>query len=225
MTVSHLSFVRALGSREKGKEGVVLKRTGSTQPGCNFCGLLDQFVCVRCGRLVSDLCGTWRQRWLFVKDTYLGYVHPKDGRLKCVMLFDSEFSVSSGTYSTGLHHGLHISNLSRQIVVKSWTKRKIQEWNSYIRDVALARDVARDFTQKNRHNSFAPQRNNVHARWFVDGSSYMSAVADALEAAQEEIFIADWWLSPEIYMKRPCVEGDHWRLDKILERKAVSILN
>lgn len=57
--------------------------------------------------------------------------------------------------------------------------------------------------------------------WFVDGSSYMSAVADALDAANEEIYIADWWLSPEIYMKRPIVEGEKWRLDKILQRKAV----
>lgn len=52
----------------------------------------------------------------------------------------------------------------------------------------------------------------------------MSAVADALEDAKEEIFIADWWLSPEIYMKRPMPGGDYWRLDKILQRKAVSVV-
>lgn len=51
----------------------------------------------------------------------------------------------------------------------------------------------------------------------------MSAVADALEDAKEEIFIADWWLSPEIYMKRPAIHSDYWRLDNILQRKAVSI--
>lgn len=28
---------------------------------------------------------------------------------------------------------------------------------------------------------------------FIDGDSYFSAVADALEEAQEEIFISDWW--------------------------------
>jgi len=56
----------------------------------------------------------------------------------------------------------------------------------------------------------------------VDGSSYMSAIADVLEAAHEEILISDWWLSPEIYMKRPILEGERWRLDKILQRKAVS---
>jgi phospholipase D1/2 len=62
----------------------------------------------------------------------------------------------------------------------------------------------------------------MDASWFVDGSSYMNAVADALEVAKEEIFIADWWLSPEIYLKRPFVGSDYWRLDKILQRKAVS---
>lgn len=70
--------------------------------------------------------------------------------------------------------------------------------------------------------SFAPVRLDTQAAWFVDGSSYMAAVADAMEKAKEEIFIADWWLSPEIYMKRPALSGEHWRLDKILQRKAVS---
>lgn len=81
--------------------------------------------------------------------------------------------------------------------------------------------VAKGFIGENRFLSFAPIRKSVDALWFVDGSSYMSAVADALEAANEEIYISDWWLSPEIYMKRPIVEGERWRLDKILQRKAV----
>jgi hypothetical protein len=48
LEVSHLSFVRELGM--KGKEGVVQKRTGSTQrgrAGCNLCGLLDNYICAR----------------------------------------------------------------------------------------------------------------------------------------------------------------------------------
>ncbi|XP_016523357.1 phospholipase D1-like [Poecilia formosa] len=48
----------------------------------------------------------------------------------------------------------------------------------------------------------------------------MEDVADALEEAKEEIFITDWWLSPEIFLKRPVVEGNRWRLDCILKRKA-----
>lgn len=45
----------------------------------------------------------------------------------------------------------------------------------------------------------------------------MEHAANMMELAREEIFIADWWLSPEIYMKRPLVEGNRWRLDEILK--------
>nr|XP_029516543.1 phospholipase D1-like [Oncorhynchus nerka] len=54
----------------------------------------------------------------------------------------------------------------------------------------------------------------------LNGKTYMEDVADALEEAKEEIFITDWWLSPEIFLKRPVVEGNKWRLDCILKRKA-----
>ncbi len=64
-------------------------------------------------------------------------------------------------------------------------------------------------------------RSNSDCTWFVDGCDYMSSVAMALESAKEEIMIADWWLSPEIYLKRPVFEGNQWRLDAVLHRKAV----
>lgn len=51
----------------------------------------------------------------------------------------------------------------------------------------------------------------------------MKHAANMIEMAQEEIFIADWWLSPEIYMKRPMNEGNRWRLDELLRRKAEAV--
>jgi hypothetical protein len=63
----------------------------------------------------------------------------------------------------------------------------------------------------------------VSGRRFVDAASFMNDVADALEAAREEIFITDWWLSPEVYLKRPFPECERWRLDLVLQRKAVSV--
>ena len=55
----------------------------------------------------------------------------------------------------------------------------------------------------------------------------MDLVADEMEGAHERIFIADWQLSPCVYLKRPWCENsqafipdDYWRLDQILERKA-----
>ncbi|KAG8136160.1 hypothetical protein E2320_009128, partial [Naja naja] len=58
---------------------------------------------------------------------------------------------------------------------------------------------------------------------YVNAKGYFEDVANAMEAAKEEIFITDWWLSPEIFMKRPVVEGNRWRLDCILRRKAVEL--
>ena len=39
--------------------------------------------------------------------------------------------------------------------------------------------------------------------------------------AEEEIFITDWWLSPELHLKRPVAKfGDEFRLDVLLQKKA-----
>ncbi|XP_026841191.1 phospholipase D2 isoform X1 [Drosophila persimilis] len=218
--VSNVSFVPGMGL--KGKEGVILKRTGSTRPGqagCNFFGCFQKNCCVRCNYFCSDVvCGTWRNRWFFVKETCFGYIRPTDGSIRAVILFDQGFDVSTGIYQTGMRKGLQVLTNNRHIVLKCWTKRKCKEWMQYLKHTSNS--YARDFTLPNPHMSYAPMRANTQASWYVDGSQYMSAVADGLEAATEEIYIADWWLSPEIYMKRPALDGDYWRLDKILLRKA-----
>ncbi|XP_014254858.1 phospholipase D2 isoform X2 [Cimex lectularius] len=219
LEVSELSFIGALGV--KGMEGPVQKRTRSAYPrtaGCNICGCCDSGLCVRCHYICGDLCATWRSRWLIVKDSFVAYIRPKDGRVKAVILFDSGFDVSSGVFTTGRRKGLHITNMSRQILLNCPTRRTAREWQAYIKD--MVRQKGADFTQRNRYFSFTPVRPFVKCAWFVDGKSYMAAVATALEQAKEEIYIADWWLSPEIYMKRPALQGDYWRLDKILQRKA-----
>ena len=59
---------------------------------------------------------------------------------------------------------------------------------------------------------------------FINGKSYMESVAKALLTAKEEIFITDWWLSPEIMMIRPC-DDETYRLDLLLGRIAVIIIS
>lgn len=45
-------------------------------------------------------------------------------------------------------------------------------------------------------------------------------MSEALEQAKETIYIADWWLSPELFLRRPPYFNQEWRLDKILKRRA-----
>ncbi len=42
----------------------------------------------------------------------------------------------------------------------------------------------------------------------------------ALEQAKETIYIADWWLSPELFLRRPPHHNQEWRLDQVLKRRA-----
>lgn len=44
----------------------------------------------------------------------------------------------------------------------------------------------------------------------------MWAVSVALEEATESIWILDWWLSPELYLRRPPSANPEYRLDKML---------
>lgn len=64
----------------------------------------------------------------------------------------------------------------------------------------------------------------------------MWAVSEMIDKAREVIFILvslcvqaedvsltpskDWWLTPELYLRRPAAYFPEWRLDRLLQRKA-----
>ncbi|KAE8446217.1 hypothetical protein EG329_012442 [Mollisiaceae sp. DMI_Dod_QoI] len=70
--------------------------------------------------------------------------------------------------------------------------------------------------QDNRFHSFAPPRTGNDAKWFVDGCGYFWAVSVAIEEARESIWILDWWLSPELYLRRPPSQNENYRIDRML---------
>ncbi|GAB7354646.1 hypothetical protein MBLNU459_g5078t1 [Dothideomycetes sp. NU459] len=71
-----------------------------------------------------------------------------------------------------------------------------------------------------RFQSFAPERDGNKIKWYIDGRDYFHAVSVALERAKETIYIADWWLSPELFLRRPPYYNQEWRLDQVLKRAA-----
>ncbi|KNE58807.1 hypothetical protein AMAG_04357 [Allomyces macrogynus ATCC 38327] len=78
-----------------------------------------------------------------------------------------------------------------------------------------------EYAQVPRWSAFAPPRAGGRVEFFVDGEEYFERVADAIDGARRSVYILDWWLSPEVYMKRPiCPENEEWRLDRLLQRKA-----
>ncbi|KFD56520.1 hypothetical protein M514_02624 [Trichuris suis] len=199
--VSRYSFVSGLG--QKRKEGLLKKRPGGRQA---YGGII---------RCCTEMFASWRYRFFFLKDTYLAYAHPESEDVRAVMLFDPGFHVKLEEYRKPR---LTVENLSRTLVIKCKTKEDALAWERAIS--TAVKHPGKEFLQSNAYGSTYPIRMNSYGMWFVDGKDFMENLANMIELAEEEIFITDWWLSPEIYLKRPAIEGRRWRLDELLKRKA-----
>jgi phospholipase D1/2 len=77
-----------------------------------------------------------------------------------------------------------------------------------------------EICESHRFQSYFPERDNNKIKWYVDGRDYFWAVSVGLENAKETIYIADWWLSPELFLRRPPFFCQEWRLDQVIKRAA-----
>uniref|UniRef100_A0A672KUT0 phospholipase D n=1 Tax=Sinocyclocheilus grahami TaxID=75366 RepID=A0A672KUT0_SINGR len=138
--------------------------------------------------------------------------------LKFRALLKIPLPVFQSSFCSNRHILQHIFVLDRALTIKCSTYRQAHWWGHSIDE--FSQIFGQDFLRENRHGSFTPVRENTTSKWFVNAAGYFDAIADALEEAKEEIFITAWWLSPEIFLKRPVVDGNMWRLDHVLKRKA-----
>jgi hypothetical protein len=57
--------------------------------------------------------------------------------------------------------------------------------------------------------------------WTVPGSASLSWYALSFTLLIVHVtLVKDWWLTPELYLRRPPAFHPEWRLDKVLQRKA-----
>ncbi|KDN41694.1 phospholipase D/nuclease [Tilletiaria anomala UBC 951] len=85
------------------------------------------------------------------------------------------------------------------------------------KEVDRRREAIRD---GHRFRSFAPIREGNAVKFYSDGCDYFWALSEILDSAKECIYILDWWLSPELYLRRPPSMFEEWRVDRLLKRKA-----
>ncbi|KAJ7932951.1 hypothetical protein B0H13DRAFT_1953904 [Mycena leptocephala] len=81
-------------------------------------------------------------------------------------------------------------------------------------------EIRAEINAGHRFNSFATEREGNFVKWHIDGHDYFWALSEMLDSAREAIFIQDWWLTPELYLRRPPAYHPEWRLDRLLKRKA-----
>lgn len=114
------------------------------------------------------------------------------------------------------HHKLTIVNTERKINLYA----QQHDLPQFEESIKLMKQNSPWASTKIRFDSFAPVRQNVFAQWLVDGRDYMWNVSRAISMAKDVIYIHDWWLSPELYMRRPPCISQRWRLDRLLQQKA-----
>ncbi|KAI9681583.1 MAG: hypothetical protein M1829_000780 [Trizodia sp. TS-e1964] len=138
----------------------------------------------------------------------------------------SSFSSKFGIHA--LHEKFKDSSLHDVKVKASHMKHSVGKFGNLINrnhrhdeeHEKVTDDKRTKIAESHRFQSFAPERPNNLIKWYVDGRDYFWAVSVALEKAKETIYIADWWLSPELFLRRPPYYNQEWRLDQVLKRRA-----
>ncbi|CAF1232646.1 unnamed protein product, partial [Didymodactylos carnosus] len=206
--VSCVSFVRGLSISLK--ESYLSKRSHDDYRGHNIFFRIP-FFCDKCKFHHGH-------KWFIIKDTFITYMRPDTYEIRFPMLVDRAFEVQTGFRHAGTHNGIKLTNLQRTLVVKCKNSRDRDEWEEQLQKL---KDNSLSFcnTTASRFNSFAPVREKQLGYWFVNAKAYMESIAKAILVAKEEIFITDWWLSPEIMLVRP-TDDETFRLDNLLGKKA-----
>ncbi|KAL4951325.1 hypothetical protein BDW69DRAFT_40643 [Aspergillus filifer] len=114
------------------------------------------------------------------------------------------------------HHTLRLENSERKLRLLARNERQLHQFEDSIHFMV----GNTPWSRSNRFDSFAPVRQRCFAQWLVDGRDHMWVVSRAINQAKDVIYIHDWWLSPELYMRRPAAISQKWRLDRLLQRKA-----
>ncbi|CAF4172153.1 unnamed protein product, partial [Adineta steineri] len=205
LEISPLSFVRGLG--KSFREGNLFKRSNDDYRGRSiFIRML--FQCNPC-KLYHD------QKWFVIKDSYFVYIQLDSALIGFPMLIDQEFNLDRRFRKTRTKKGIQIKNSQRRMIIKCQRDYERDHWFNSLMEIKN-KSI---FTQQHLFESFAPKRQKQYAQWFINGQSYMEALAKAILSAREEIFISDWWLSPEIRLIRP-FEDDSMQLDNLLGKRA-----
>lgn len=152
---------------------------------------------------------------VFLVDPFF-QIQAKKGRLRDRKPKEIAKSAKESATHPQQHHTLKLQNSERKLRLLARNERQLHQFEDSIRFMV----ENTPWSRPNRFESFAPVRPKCFAQWLVDGRDYMWVVSRAINQAKDVIYIHDWWLSPELYMRRPAAISQKWRLDRLLQRKA-----
>ena len=120
----------------------------------------------------------------------------------------------------GFKKSIRIKTLNRDLVIKAYSYYDLFE---ILYSLALAKQNG-NYSKINKYASFAPERPKASCEFYIDGENYFKDVYEAIDSAQNMIFICDWWLYPKLYLLRGedqvYDDKNPGRVDQLLLKKA-----
>ena len=149
-----------------------------------------------CFPFESCIFKSWNKRWIILKDDMICYLNnPNTIVGKNVYWFDENINITPKDDLS-----LEIRNLSRSLILKFNSSFERNLWEKEINE--RINKISNEITN-NEYQSFTSQKINCGAKWFVDAHDYFEYLHSQLINANESVFITDWFLSPELALKRP----------------------
>ncbi|OMJ79033.1 hypothetical protein SteCoe_21016 [Stentor coeruleus] len=198
LELSTMSF----SSTEKYKEGYVYKY-GSGR-------LSNQKRCFNC---CNKILGR-KKRWLRITRDGLEYRLSNTSEVvEEVIQFAIKFDILYGVEDTEFISGIKIVSPQHRL---TFIANDIQKRDEWVEAINAVYNISEFRTSMVRHKSSFIIRENNLGKFYIDGKDYFSDVYDRLSEAKKAVCISDWWLTPDMNLKRPCSKTPNSKIIDLL---------
>lgn len=163
----------------------------------------------------------FKTQWFIIRSSYILYVEQIDQKAPSdVILCDQFFRIDilHETSNNPLKpFTVFIINGSKRLEVRCESNVQMRYW---IKDLQKLCETSQ-WCRTHKFNSFCPVRSGGKLNWLIDCKAYFEELAKVIDEAKEEIFIHGWWVTPELHLLRPASKFPEYRLDRLLQRKAM----
>ena len=184
-----------------------LKQNGGVKPFEGWSEKkVDKHCCRKCFMVCCPCCELicfkhYNKRWVVVNDDHLFYLNDPEMREgKIVYFFDKNMKIENDGSD-----GLKIRNAQMRLNLKYKNFFEKEYWRTELErrknNVALL--------QANKYNAYTNMKRYNVCQWFADGKDYFEDLYKRLMDAKYSIYITDWWMSPEVFLRRPVYEKEY----------------
>ncbi len=159
---------------------------------------------------LSNINRGWHKRWFVVTNEAIGYFASDSSHFKEYNYFTQYFKLKiKGSKTLTLRFGYRTLYL------------KFDDEFEFIDTIYCILEAYKSFMEK-QNFKFTRSLTGNDMKFYINGESnkahYFEDLYDAIEDADTEVYITDWFLAPQIWLKRPMEDFPEARLDLTLLR-------